>query len=234
MHISAQIGWTRDFKLETSILIYRANGESFGTVHPAFIREGSSRPELGPGRLLDMDFIRSLSDELGTRVPVEILPENVLARTADQIVWWSPARHRSLFFSTKDERVQALSGKSFPHPALLFRLRGRLLTVRALRESARPTAETPLFVAPYWNTAQDGDVCQGSMRTPETVSVTSIQGWEDAYFKSAFTHPHGIVRLTSHPEGFAGLWESVADRTSGFPSEFLLDAQENLRTFVEG
>jgi hypothetical protein len=41
------------------------------------------------------------------------------------------------------------------------------------------------------------------------------------------------VRLTSHPQGFAGLWLSLADREDRFPAEFLTDARQTLRQFVD-
>jgi hypothetical protein len=41
------------------------------------------------------------------------------------------------------------------------------------------------------------------------------------------------VRLTSHPQGFAGLWLSLGDREEPFPTEFLTNARQTLRQFVD-
>jgi hypothetical protein len=41
------------------------------------------------------------------------------------------------------------------------------------------------------------------------------------------------ARLTSHPEGFAGLWSRLADSQDLFPTQFLTDAKQTLRQFVE-
>jgi len=41
------------------------------------------------------------------------------------------------------------------------------------------------------------------------------------------------VRLTTHPQGFVGLWKSLKNSQSVFPVEFLADANETLLQFVE-
>ena len=51
--------------------------------------------------------------------------------------------------------------------------------------------------------------------------------------KYQFTHPNGAVRLTSHPQGFMGLWKSLKNSQHPFPTTFLTDAKETLRQFVE-
>jgi PRTRC genetic system protein B len=117
---------------------------------------------------------------------------------------------------------------------LVFKISGHELFVRALGTDARPLATTSLKTAPYWNTDGQGLVCQGNMRVPDDVSVDSIAGWEDAYFSSEFTHASGAVRLTSHPGGFFSLWSSLADSAQRFPTQFLTDAKQTLREFIEG
>jgi PRTRC genetic system protein B len=164
----------------------------------------------------------------------EIFSENVLARTPDMLVWWSRAQRRVMFFGGGSEEARRLNGRMFPHPALVFKISSQDLFVRALETDARPCANTPLKTAPYWNTNGQGLVCQGSMRVPDEVNVDSIGGWEEAYFSSEFTHASGAVRLTSHLGGFFGLWLSLADGPDKFLSEFLTDAKQTLREFIEG
>ena len=164
----------------------------------------------------------------------EILPENVLARTPDLIVWWTRVQHRCMFFGGGSDEAGNLNGRMYPHPALVFKIWGRDLFVRAQAADARPSAETRLLTAPYWNTDSRACVCQGSMRVPEEVSARSIAGWETSFFASEFTHPSGAVRLTSHPGGFVGLWSSLAGAKGTFPSEYLTDAKQTLREFIEG
>jgi hypothetical protein len=61
----------------------------------------------------------------------------------------------------------------------------------------------------------------------------SMAGWESSFFRSEFTHPSGAVRLTSHSQGFIGLWQSLSNSEKSFPVEFLTPANETLKQFVE-
>src|SRR4029077_20065133 len=119
------------------------------------------------------------------------------------------AQARVMFFGDGDPKTRNLSGKMYPHPALVFMIRGRELFVRALAENRLPKADTRLRDAPYWNTDTQGRVCLGSMRVPDEVSASFAGGWEQAYFPREFTHPSGAVRLPTHPAGFVGLWSSL-------------------------
>jgi hypothetical protein len=56
------------------------------------------------------------------------------------------------FQSATDEEANALFGKKFPHPALVFAATEKHLSVRALPKDERPTRSTLLMSAPYWNT----------------------------------------------------------------------------------
>jgi len=136
-----------------------------------------------------------------------------------------------MFFGGTDEEARKINGLVFPHPALAFRVVGKDLFVRALATTSRPGPETKLKMAPYWNTDGRGLVGAGSMRVPESCDIASISSWQDGYFQSQFTHAAGAVRLTSHPEGFIGLWGSLAGRKR-FPVQYLIDAGETLQEFV--
>jgi PRTRC genetic system protein B len=136
-----------------------------------------------------------------------------------------------MFFGGTDQEVRKLNGLVFPHPALVFKLMGKDLFVRAIATPSRPGPDTALKTAPYWNTDSHGLVCAGSMRAPESSGIASIPEWQDAYFQSQFTHAAGAVRLTSYPGGFIGLWKGLAGRKR-FPVRYLTDARETLQEFV--
>ena len=233
METQVRIGANRHFVLRNALLIYSDGSGAFSTLHE--VRgEKEGAPYLGPGQSLTTAFLRSLAHGLGVRMAPEILPGNVLARTPDLIAWWSRAQHRCMFFGSGSEDAAKLNGGTYPQPALVFKIWGRELFVRALPTDTRPSAETRLMTAPYWNTDCKACVCQGSMRVPEEVSAQSVAGWEAAFFASEFTHPSGAVRLTSYPGGFVGLWSSIADSNGPFPGEYLTDAKQTLREFIEG
>jgi PRTRC genetic system protein B len=231
MQAYVAIGANCEFKLSEAVLIYRAGGDgAFASLH-RIKQADDGVPYLAPGEPLTTAFVRTLAQGLGAQVKPEIFPENILARTPDLLVWWSRPQQRVMFFGGTDEEARKINGLVFPHPALIFKLLGKDLFVRAIATSSRPGQGTPLKTAPYWNTDAQGLVCAGSMRVPESSDLVSIPGWEGAYFQSEFTHAAGAVRLTSHPGGFIGLWSGLA-RRKGFPVQYLTDAGETLQEFV--
>jgi PRTRC genetic system protein B len=136
-----------------------------------------------------------------------------------------------MFFGGTDEEARKLNGLVFPHPALIFKVAGKDLFVRAMATNSRPGPDTLLKTAPCWDTDGQGLVCAGSMRVPESSDIASIPAWQDAYFQSEFTHAAGAVRLTSSPGGFIGLWKGLAGRKR-FPVQYLTDVGETLQEFV--
>jgi PRTRC genetic system protein B len=231
MQAYVAIGGNSEFKLSEAVLIYRAGGDgAFASLHR--IKQGADGvPFLSPGEPLTTAFVRTLAQGLGAQVKPEIFPENILARTPDLLVWWSRSQRRVMFFGGTDEEARKISGRVFPHPALIFKLLGKDLFVRAVATTSRPGPETHLKTAPYWNTDARGLVCAGSMRVPESSDIVSMPGWESAYFQSEFTHAAGAVRLTSHPGGFIGLWKSLVGKQR-FPVQYLTAAGETLQEFV--
>jgi PRTRC genetic system protein B len=231
MQAYVTIGANCEFKLSEAVLVYRAgDGVAFASLHR--VKEADDGvPYLAPGEPLTTAFVRILAQGLGAQVKPEVLPDNVLARTPELLVWWSRPQCTVMFFGGTDEEARKINGLVFPHPALVFKVAGKDLFVRAMATTSRPGPETKLKTAPYWNTDSRGLVCAGSMRVPESSDIASIPAWPDAYFQSEFTHAAGAVRLTSHPGGFIGLWKDLAGRKR-FPVQYLTDAGETLQEFV--
>lgn len=170
---------------------------------------------------------------LGHRVPLEILPERVLVRTENLIVWWRPARSSRMFFGDRagDPLLKKLNGRLFPHPPLIFKAAGKHLWVRSLSCNERPSADTKLCVAPYWNCYDNAVVCTGSMKIPEGQKIDVIEQWEESFFRSEFTHAGGVRRRTRHPKGFLAMWQSLQGKRH-FPSQYLVRTQQSLTQFV--
>jgi PRTRC genetic system protein B len=221
------IGDSYNLELRHAVLVYGDQQRAFATLHDV-ARQEEGAPLLGPAWPLSLGFLRELARGLGSQVAPEILPLTVLVRTPEMIVWWSPAARRPMFFGAADEEARKLNGGVFPHPPLVFRVRGSELYVRALRRNVRPEASTQLMNAPYWNVGRDARVCLGTARAPKEASVASIPAWQDAFHRSEFTHALGAVRLTTHRGGFVGLWRSLAGKKR-FPARYLAQAGETLR-----
>ena len=231
MNCHLRLGSADTLTLKGAILVYKGGRDAFASWHEAGAREAGA-PVLGPAQPLTTGFLRALAQGLGARIRPEILPENVLMRTPDALLWWTPASRHTMYFRETDETLRAVSGAIFPQPALVFRVSGRDLHIRALATNVRPGATTPLFVAPYFNAQENGLVCQGSMRSPDGPFVEAMRGWEDAFFGSEFTHLWGGGRMCRHKDGVAALWRAVAGKRR-FPVGQLADARQTLQAFAE-
>jgi PRTRC genetic system protein B len=225
MRFSIDVGSELELKLYQAVLIYKNDhgNRHMATVHGVVQQNADGSPLLGAGQLLSTASLRELARQVGTGCPVEFLPDHVVARTPDLLAWWTPAAARPMFFRAGSE-LGDVSGKRFPHPALLFVVRNSVLYVRALSSSRRPAPDSKLAAAPYWNIGGDGAVCAGTMRAPKSLTVTSIAQWQQAFFQSEFTHPGGGGRLTKRPGGTTALWKSLAGKKR-FPLSTLIELE---------
>jgi PRTRC genetic system protein B len=163
----------------------------------------------------------------------EVLPANILAKADRMIVWWTSAQRRQMFYENSEGKAAELNGRIFPQPPLVWRVSNGELTIRTLTENTRPEPSTKLAVAPYWNLSDDGRVCRGTMRRPDSASVGAIPAWERGFYESAFTHAN-VGRLTRHEGGFEGLWTELAGKRHRFPLQTLIVLPQTLTQFVRG
>jgi PRTRC genetic system protein B len=233
MDVNVSIGGGQKMTLTGAVLVYRGGTDAFAVWHPAKPGPGGAAPYLGEAESLTTEFLRTLAAGLGTYIAPEILPANVLVRTSELLVWWTPAQYRTLFFGEHSEAGKDLSGKRYPVPPLVFKVAGGSLWVRALEKNERPTSIAKLKTAPFWNGNDAGQICIGTMRVPESPGVDAMEGWERGFFQSEFTHAYGGARLTNFPGGFLELCRHLAGSRRPFPVEYLTDARETLRQFVE-
>lgn len=230
MEIHISIGENHRFELREALLVYGDRQRSFVTRHPVTLHKDRP-PTLEPAEPLTLGFVESLARSLWGGSSAEVLPENVLARSARLIVWWTAACRRQMFYEKSEQRATALNGRTFPQPPLVWCADGGGLKIRALRENTRPAATTILALAPFWNLSDDGRVCTGTMRCPESTSVGSIAEWERGFYESAFTHAN-VGRITRHPGGFEALWRELANKRKPFPTATLIQLPQTLEQFV--
>jgi len=232
MQIHLSIGQNHRVELREALLIYGDRQSSFVTRHEAVVREGAP-PTLGPAQPLTFAFVESLARSLTGSLTAEVLPENVLAKSDRMIAWWTRAQRRQMFYQSAEGKATSLNGRTFPQPALVWRVENGEIKLRALLENKRPIGETAVAVAPFWNLSDDGRVCTGTMRRPDSTAAASIPEWERGFYESAFTHAN-VGRLTRHAGGFAALWEELADTRKAFPTETLIRLPQTLAHFVRG
>jgi PRTRC genetic system protein B len=232
MKVEVSIGEMHRFELREALLIYRENRRSFITCHTVTAQQ-QGPPLLGPAQPLTTAFIEDLAESLSGGAVAEFLPENVLAKTDRMIAWWTPRRVHRMFFEDAEGKAQQLNGELFPQPPLVWKVAHGELKIRALCENARPTTQTTLAVAPFWNLSDDGGVCLGSMRCPESTSVASIEAWEQGFYESAFTHAN-VGRLTRHQGGHDAVWAELRGKRGPFPTDALIRLPQMLGQFIQG
>ncbi len=230
MKVEIAIGEMHRFELRDALLIYRENRRSFITRHEVTTQK-QGPPVLGPAQPLTTAFVEDLAESLSGSAAAEILPENVLSKTDRMIAWWTPRRLCRMFFENAEGKAQQLNGRVFPQPALVWRVAQGDLKIRALCDNKRPDAETVLAVAPFWNLSNDGRVCLGSMRCPESASVGSIEAWEQGFYESAFTHAN-VGRVTRHKGGHEALWAELRGGRRPFPTDALIRLPQTLVQFI--
>jgi PRTRC genetic system protein B len=232
MQVHISIGENHRFELREALLIYGDRQRSFVTRH-AVMQQNAGPPTLEAAQPLTLAFLESLARSLSGYAPAEILPENVLAKGDRMIAWWTRACRRQMFYENSEGKAAELNGRIFPQPPLVWRVENGDLRIRALVENQRPTPETKLHVAPFWNLSDDGRVCTGTMRHPESATAASIPDWERGFYESAFTHAN-VGRLTRHPGGFEELWSELAGKRRPFPVRTLIRLPQTLAEFVCG
>lgn len=149
------------------------------------------------------------------KADTEYIPENVLAYAPlnNTLIWWMPEGTRTLFYS-KEMKIK--SGKA-PIPPLVFYYYNRVIRVFAIRDNKRPSPETEIYHAPFFN-----GTCMGNVSIPERAKPSDIPRLESLYFDSEFTG-HSTPKL----KGTTGydLWRSITGKKNAvFPKDCLVKA----------
>ncbi len=229
--VDVKLGHRNTVNLSRAILIYESKGGGYGSQQDTFasvhdVRLEGAVPVLEPGSAITLEALRELSRFLSRTRALELLPEHVLAVAPETLVWFEPAWPRVMFYECSDPCLQSLSGQTFPQPALLFIASARQLKVLALDDDARPTSDTPVYVAPYWNTTPAA-VCLGTTALPESLSVKDTWAYSSAFFASAFTHGSGVKLYTGWGGSMGELWQHVKN-LGYFPRGHLVPADQTL------
>lgn len=192
MNFEFQVAQAREYVLRKAVLLYTASAMgSAGTLaveHDVMLEDGKQR--LAEGKFVTESFVSELL-RMCKSSDMVFLPEQVVAMSTHSVAWIEPASKRTMFFKTHDEAVMAYDGDTIAQPPLLFVARAHNIYVYGLTSNDRPTPDTPLYYAPFWNVYDDGAVCIGSMQLPKTISPAATADFTTAFFKSEFTHASG-------------------------------------------
>lgn len=210
MNVSIQLELGTRLTLQEAWLIYTnpLNNE-VGDVRCCQVvpdHEGGLR--LGVGHPLSQGGLEAALEGLA-KSTFSLSHPSLLAGDGRRMVFYCAPGPRRLHFSSADPALGALSGDSFPQPALLFDVSGRRVRVAALKGRSRPTPETRLYRAPYFNVFADDRVCWGSTPYPRGVNSSEPLEWAEAFFSSSFTHPSSPLPTSRFGGTHAQLWQAA-------------------------
>lgn len=160
-----------------------------------------------------------------------ILPNNLLAFDAKSatIIWHTKAQFRELLFN---QGLGITSGMA-NIPPLIWKADKSTLRLFALSTNRKPTENTQLYYAPFFNVYEEGLVCMGTVdiETGETGTVKELMSlWENYFFNSYFTHlmaEHNPVRGNC-----VLLWENLVNTGKPFPMDVLLNRNIKLKEIL--
>ena len=111
-----------------------------------------------------------------------------------------------------------------PVPALIWLAERDSLYVFAVKDSERPTPETELFQAPFFNVWARGQICIGSAQRPSESSASDPKAWEAMFWSSRFTHPNFKEknRLIDGIDPYEFWSQMLNDETPQFPLDRLV------------
>lgn len=192
--------------------------------HPLSIREANFLAKaLNTKQEKEKDFLQS-NGILSTTV-LHINP------SADKgsVIWYTKTQQRQLYFL---ECLGIPNGKAFV-PPMLWKADKNSLSVFAMKSGSRPTEQTKLYHAPFFNIYEDGKVCMGtvSIDIKNSASVEEfIQAWENYFFNSYFSH---LINNHNPIKGnCVHLWKVLIDKDKPFPKDVLKSNNKTLKNIL--
>ncbi|MEB8475573.1 PRTRC system protein B [Acidithiobacillus ferriphilus] len=241
MELTIDMGTSQQWQLKHAFLVYTAtqsNGYrpsqevAFVTHNP--VRHLGDDQEIGPGKPVSLDTLMQILQH-NEEAPV-FMDDKVLYKSRSVVMWWVPPHKRSIFFTPGARHNINGPVENTPHPGLVFRLAMRdednPLSIAAVKGGNRPTPETQLFYAPYFNIWKSGRVCHGNAPTPDKDATPHcMREWENSFFSSAFSHPNhtGVIK-----GDIAEFWrQRQGKKLHKFPESVLASFKMDLDTWTK-
>ncbi|WP_296228551.1 PRTRC system protein B [Ralstonia sp. UBA689] len=223
-----------ELKLRHAVLLYdnaSPDGTVYATTHDVELLPTGA--QLLPGRALDLSELSQFVEAAQAQTAYRgFIDSRLLYVAPNTMAWWCPAACRTTWFRS-DQPIGERHGVT-PHPALVFIAREHIWFVFALAENERPEPRTALRVAPYFNVWKTGQVCTGNVSLPDIPTPDALRTYEEAFFRSRFTHPNH-PRITRYKGGGRALWAHLLEHPeiTEFPTTALLPQKETLEQAIK-
>jgi PRTRC genetic system protein B len=230
------------FKLTKAILLregrksqWNSDREAVASIHD-IESDKHGRPVIGAGQLMTDSGLKELVKAVVPEQRMRFLPERILACGVEGVLWWRKPGKAHVWFKTRNENDVGERSGLVDHPGLIFFAHDSGWSVFAVKGDERPTESDVLYQAPYYNVYQDGGICTGNAQLPNDCGIEDVDGYEQAFFGSRFTHAnvHEKKRLTKFRGGAAALWTSMLNgRRKVFPQNSLVPMNFTLGQWLE-
>lgn len=221
-------------KLSSAVLLYESNrGHVYATSHPVSLEQQHfGRPVIGAGVPLSKGALAKFASAVASATAFAgFLPERLLFSSANLIAWWAPAQVRTTWFKKAGTGTVDGQGPA-AHPALVFVATPGDWYVFALRDSTRPAPTSLLCHAPHFNVWDGGRICTGNVELPATLGAEVIERYEEAFFRSHFTHPNRGDAI-KYKGGIQKLWQDqLANPNPDSMRRALVDSKETLQAAI--
>lgn len=230
--ISTSSSTPNHLKLQRAMMIYGSNSRSgveYVSLHD--VEHTDKGPIIGAGKPASKTAVRAILKDLNSRRSkdeIQFLAPNILSQGEDHLIWHVAPQQRQLWFRCKE-----LGGEVtgvVPNPGLVFSVSRFGWYVFAVKGEGRPTPNTELYLSPYLNVWAEGRICTGNVTTPKGNARWNTVAWEDAFFRSYFTHINvqGQGKLISYRKGAYAFWRQLlAKPPKSFPNERLVKLGAN-------
>lgn len=164
--------------------------------------------------------------------PKGIIASNVLYTDPSEngfVMWFTKATCKNLFF------VEGLgiSNGNASVPALLWIANKDKLHIYSLKSDRKPTENTPLYHAPFFNVYADGSVCMGTVDVNIRKSASLEEfttAWEAYFFNSYFSH---LMQNHNPIHGnCVSLWKKLRKTGEPFPKEVLKKTDRTIKNIL--
>lgn len=134
------------------------------------------------------------------------------------VVWFTPAQEQPVFFAG----ILEIPSGTAKVPPMLWKADDEQLSVYALRTNRKPSLQTTLYHAPFFNIYENGNVCMGTVdiQIAKNCSLEDfMQQWENYFWNSYFSHL--MQDFNPVTTNIVQLWQSQVESHADFPVDVL-------------